>query len=116
MIAIYIAGPITNGDQFVNCRNAILAGEQLRVAGHAPYVPHLSSLWQMIAPVDYEGWMLLDFAWIERCDALLRIPGESSGADREMEHARAKGIPVFLSIKSVLEWAALRVAIANEGV
>lgn len=99
---VYVAGPITKGDQFVNCRNGVLAGERLRAEGLCPFVPQLSGLWQMISPVDYEGWMALDFGWIERCDALLRIPGESSGADREVEHATKLGIPVFYSEADLL--------------
>ncbi len=31
MIATYIAGPVTKGDQFLNVRVAIMAGEELRM-------------------------------------------------------------------------------------
>ena len=47
----------------------------------------------------------MDLAWIERCDALLRMPGESSGADREVEHARAHSVPVFHSRGALYQWA-----------
>ena len=30
--------------------------------------------------------MALDLALLERCDGLVRLPGESPGADRELEH------------------------------
>ena len=103
-VCVYVAGPISKGDMFLNVRAGVLAGEELRAAGFHPFVPHLSALWQMIYPVDYEGWMRLDFAWVERCDALLRLPGESSGADREVAHAEAHGVPVFYDV------AALRAA------
>jgi hypothetical protein len=102
---VYVAGPITKGDQFLNVRNGILVGEALRALGFCPFVPHLSALWQMVWPVDYEGWMTLDFAWIERCDALLRMPGESPGADREVAHAKSLGIPVFHSDAELIAWA-----------
>jgi hypothetical protein len=102
---VYVAGPLTKGDQLLNVRNAVLVGERLRAAGMHPFVPHLSALWHMITPVEYEGWMTLDFAWIEHCDALLRIPGESSGADREVVHAFARGIPVFLDEGELIAWA-----------
>ena len=56
---VYVAGPITKGNRFVNVRNA-----------------------------------------------LLRLPGESSGSDREVAHAQDHGIPVFFDIGDLL---ALRV-------
>ncbi len=42
--------------------------------------------------------MMMDKAWIAHMDALLRLPGESQGADIEEETARALGLPVFYSI------------------
>lgn len=102
-IHVYVSGPISKGDMFVNVRNAILVAEELRRAGLVPYVPHLSFSWQMLAPVEYEAWMELDFAWVERCDAVLRLPGESSGADREVAHANRLGIPVFCDVASLLQ-------------
>lgn len=40
---------------------------------------------------------------LERCDALLRIPGESRGADLDVARARALGIPVFTDLSQVPE-------------
>ena len=56
----------------------------------------------MVHPEDYETWMKLDFIWVESCDALLRLPGESPGADREVKHAITLGIPVFYSMDELL--------------
>ena len=64
-------------------------------AGWAPYIPHLSFYWHTLYPHDYEVWMKLDLSWIERCDVLLRLPGLSKGADREVEHAIKLGVPVY---------------------
>jgi hypothetical protein len=106
---VYLAGPISKfpvgGSQFGNVRDAVIVAERLRAEGLVPFVPHLSSLWEMITPVPYEGLMTLDFAWIERCDALLRLPGESPGADREVAHAWAHGVRVFHDVESLLAWA-----------
>jgi hypothetical protein len=38
---------------------------------------------------------------LEKCDAVLRIPGESRGADLEMEKARALGKLIFSSLDEV---------------
>lgn len=35
---------------------------------------------------------------LERCDALLRIPGESRGADGDVAKARALGLPVYTEL------------------
>lgn len=59
--------------------------------GLAPYVPHLSHFQDMMFRRDYEEWMALDFAWIERCDALVRLSGASHGADREVVYAQDLG-------------------------
>ena len=35
---------------------------------------------------------------LERCDAVLRIPGESRGADLDVARARERGLPVYRSV------------------
>lgn len=91
---IYVAGPIT-GDPHGCVRNAVATFEPLRAWGAVPFFPQLSVLHEMIAPQDYETWMAYDFDVIRRCDALLRLPGESAGADREVEHADRLHLAVF---------------------
>ena len=98
---VYVAGPITKGDQYVNARNGILMGKELYEAGYAPYVPHLTCLWQIVAPMPYEAWLTLDNEYLVLCDALLRLPGESPGADREVALARQHGIPVFHALSEL---------------
>ena len=70
--------------------------------GFAPFLPLLTHFQHMVHPEDYETWMKLDFIWVESCDALLRLPGESPGADREVKHAITLGIPVFYSMDELL--------------
>jgi hypothetical protein len=38
---------------------------------------------------------------LEKCDAVLRIPGESRGADLEMEKAKELGKLIFLSLEEI---------------
>lgn len=45
------------------------------------------------------------------CDAVLRIPGASTGADMDVERARALGLPIYTSVDEIPE---LR-QIASEG-
>jgi hypothetical protein len=35
---------------------------------------------------------------LAHCDAVLRLPGASSGADQDVAIARERGIPVYLSV------------------
>lgn len=98
---IYVAGPYTKGDVAVNVRNAILAGNNLRALGHAPYIPHLTHFWHMLIPHDIDYWYKVDLEWLDACDGLLRLPGESAGADNEVKYAHGIGIPVFYSIDEI---------------
>lgn len=103
---IYIAGPLSTGDVFANTNRAISAATELVGAGLVPFVPHLCALWAIVRPgISYETWMEQDFAWLRRCDALLRLPGESRGADREVALAGELGLPVFTEVEAVLRWA-----------
>jgi hypothetical protein len=91
----YVAGPLTAGDPALNIRETCRIADILQNNGIVPFVPHLYFLWHLTAPADYEKWMRLCLAWVERCDALLRLPGESPGADREVAHAEKHGIKVY---------------------
>jgi hypothetical protein len=99
---IYVAGPMAVGNFVANVRMGIDAGNELRDLGFVPFIPHLDSLWTLVHPRDYEDLLDLDFAWIEVCDGLLRIPGESKGADREVAHAHGLGIPVFYDVAQLV--------------
>ena len=101
---VYIAGPITKGNQMENVRAAIDAADAVLRAGHAPYCPHLTLFWQVIFPAPYETWMKLGKEWLTVCHALIRLPGESEGSDREVAWARERGLPVFSSVEAFLTW------------
>ena len=102
---VYVAGPYTKPDPDTNIRIAVLAADELRRMGFIPFVPHLTHYWHLVTPDDYEAWLAYDFQWITRCDALLRLPGDSPGADREIGFATAHEIPVFYSTDELVEWA-----------
>lgn len=104
---VYIAGPYSQGDVVVNIRNAIFAGDKVLDMGHMPFIPHLSHLWHTVSPKTYEEWMAIDIMWLGECHALLRLPGESKGADREVQVAIACGIPVFYSLEELKQYASV---------
>ncbi len=92
---VFISGPYAKPDPVVNTRNAILAGEEVLKLGHIPFIPHLNHLWHLISPHNEDFWYAYDLIWLRKCDAILRLPGESKGADNEMVKAKAWGIPEF---------------------
>lgn len=102
---VYISGPYTFPDPAENTHRAIRAATELLDSGLViPVVPHLTMFWHTITPRPYETWLELDLEMVARCDAVLRLPGESPGADRECAHAEALGILVFDDVRIVLEW------------
>ena len=40
---------------------------------------------------------------LEKCDAVLRIPGASKGADMDVEVARKRGLPIYYSLEEIPE-------------
>jgi hypothetical protein len=51
--------------------------------------------------LSHQDWLDMDFAWVAVSDAVLRLPGESTGADMETAFATERGIPVFHSIEDL---------------
>lgn len=92
---VFVSGPYAKPDPVVNTRNAILAGEDILARGHIPFIPHLNHLWHLVAPHDEDFWYDYDMVFLAKCDAILQLPGESKGADREMEVAKKLGLAIF---------------------
>lgn len=117
MIRVYISGAIRKGNLADNIKRACDVGRAFAKLGYAIMVPHLSCYFDgPSVPTDehydYEEhygcvipqaenslnaveWLAIDLAWVEVSDIVIRINGESEGADREVEHAEMLGIPVF---------------------
>lgn len=104
---IYVSGPYSQPDQALNVRAALDAATALMRHGMVPFVPHLTHFWHLVHPADYEDWLAHDLAWVERCDAVLRLPGVSPGADREVAHAQDCRLPVFFDIETLLDTVVL---------
>lgn len=104
---VYLAGPYTSPDPVENTHKVIrLAAELVDEGLVTPVVPHLTLLWHLVDPRPLEFWYAYDVAMLRRCDALYRIEGESTGADREANYASTAGIPVFTDRDELRRWAA----------
>lgn len=120
---VYIAGPITRGKLADNVNRATEAFVSLAKAGLAPFCPHWSvyskpcirwtsdGLCAAVGTVggnddmSHADWLGIDLPWVVAADAVLRLPGESTGGDMETACAVDHGVPVFHSVADVVAWA-----------
>ena len=112
---ILIAGPYRSGTgddpqkMAENLRRLESVSYELFKAGHLPIIGEWVALpvWHT-AGGKTVGDVLYDKIFhptagrlIERCDALLRLEGASTGADNDVRLARERGIPVYYSLDDV---------------
>ena len=92
---VYLAGPITKNNRNLNFYQACEAQIRLmRTGEYSCYNPILSMANFENSNVSWEEWLECDESWIRVSDLLLRLPGESKGADREVAYAISIGVPV----------------------
>ena len=112
---VYISGPMTKPDILANTGQGIAIFNRLLDRNTwdpgafkgiyiVPICPHLSSFAHMTRPRPHAEWIAYDLCVIERCDAVLRLPGESVGADAEVKKATAMGKPVFADWGDLMVW------------
>jgi Domain of unknown function (DUF4406) len=100
---VYIAGPYSGGDTAMNVHDAIHAANTLADAGFAPFLPHLTHFWHLVTPRPYAFWLALDNRFLPCCDVILRLPGVSPGADKEVTLAVSLDIPVYTEIDQLIK-------------
>lgn len=112
---ILIAGPYasgTNGDPELMAQNLKRLEEAawpIFQAGHIPMIgewvalPVLSSAGasRPSDPLAAEVMYPTAERLLQHCDAVLRLPGESRGADQDVKIAQGRGIPVYTSIEEI---------------
>ena len=98
---IYIASPYTSYDDKQAAVNVqIDAFAALRDAGHQPIAPLLSHYVDECHPASYERWMQWCLAMVSVADLVVRLPGDSIGADLEVAEAKRRGIPVVYGVEA----------------
>jgi hypothetical protein len=114
-LMILIAGPYRGGTgddpekMAANLRRLEEASWPLFAAGHIPMIGEWVALpvWRSAggSEVGDVRWNEVQYPTaarlIERCDAVLRLPGESTGADNDVRLARTRGIPVYFRVEEV---------------
>ena len=102
---VYVAAPFS-ADPVGNTRTATLVGQSLwRTGKVAVIVPHWSLIGDAVASMPVDDWYAFDLDVLAHCHAVLRLPGESKGADAEVERAGELGLPVFTVLEAVVTWA-----------
>jgi len=113
---ILIAGPYRSGTDddparmADNLKTLEQAAWPLFKAGHIPMIgewvalPVLSSAGASDGPLDPLAEQVMyptAQRLLQHCDAVLRLPGESTGADQDVKIATERGIPVYHSLEEV---------------
>lgn len=114
-LLILIAGPYasgTNGDPELMARNLKRLEEAawpIFQAGHVPMIGEWVALPVLAsAGASGPGDPLADEVMyptaerlLQHCDAVLRLPGDSRGADQDVAIAQRRGIPVYHSLEEI---------------
>lgn len=111
-LLILIAGPYrsgTDGDPTLIARNLERleeAAAPIHRLGHIPMIGEwvaLPILRGMTASDAAAGDVMYETArrLLQHCDAVLRLPGASAGADQDVVIARERGLPVYVSLDEV---------------
>lgn len=111
-LLILIAGPYrsgTDGDADAIARNLERlesAAAPLYRLGHVPMIGEwvaLPTLRGLTSHQAAESDVLYDTAarLLQHCDAVLRLPGDSAGADNDVAIARERGLAVYFSLDEV---------------
>lgn len=109
MKLIYIAGPYRAPDRETIARNIAAAREEAIFAGSMgwfPVCPHLNTahMEDDLPHLGDEFWLAGTMRLMERCHAVLLVPGweQSAGTLAEICRARACSLPVFQTRQQLL--------------
>ena len=102
-VRVYIAGPYSTGYVVYNTRHAMRMWHTLWCHGYIPICPHWTMFQDMLTPMAYPDWLEYDWLMLETCHVVLRLKGESDGADTEVTHAKNHSIPVVYSLEQLLK-------------
>jgi|AntAceMinimDraft_4_1070372.scaffolds.fasta_scaffold08840_6 hypothetical protein len=105
MIKVFVSSPYTKGDMVKNLNDHFKISNKLIDLGFAPFVPLLYHYLEIHQIRDYDVWLDIDLEWLKQSDIMLRLPGESSGAEMEEKIANMSGIPVFYNIEDLLNYS-----------
>lgn len=111
MKLIYVAGPYSGESKEAVKRNiheAEIVGQMVLAAGHLPFLPHKNTSfwdkWGCLTHFSHSDWLeKYCFPMLDRCDALLLVPGWefSPGAIKEFEYAEERRMPIYFTVEEM---------------
>ena len=104
VIKVFISSPYSIGSEAENVRRQMDVANELINNGFVPFIPLLYHFQHMVHPQDYEVWLQQDKEWLKQCDCVLRLRGESKGADLEVELAKELGILRFYDLSMLIKF------------
>jgi hypothetical protein len=94
---------MAKGDMAHNIGQAWAAGERLRDAGYTPIEPQNNFFCAITGKRrSHAEWLDIDKPLVLASQAVLRLPGESVGADMETGWANDAGIPVYTDVEQLI--------------
>lgn len=101
-LLVYVSGPYSEhagtGTVAENIERAKAVCVQLWNEGYAVICPHTNTAhFNDVSTATYEDYIEGDLLMVERSDAIVMMEGweRSSGAVRELDHARAQAVPIY---------------------
>lgn len=109
---ILIAGPYRSGADgdpakiAANLRRLEAAAAPVYRRGHVPMIGEwaaLPTIRELGADTEHGADVMYETAWrlLQHCDAVLRLPGDSAGADEDVRIARERGLPVYTDVEQI---------------
>jgi len=110
VIKVYVAGAYTAPtvvQVLANMRRGIDAAVQIAKLGMAPYCPWLDFQYGLVSAMPVEVYKEISMEWLRASDAVFVVPGweNSKGTMAEIQEATDRYIPVFFSLRSLVNWA-----------
>ena len=112
-LLILIAGPVRSGThnraELIDANLNNMAQVALRVyqKGHIPVVGEWLALPKAAGSTEIGDAISEEYLYpvahrvISRCDAILRMPGESRGADLDIEEGKKRGLSIYYSLEEI---------------
>ena len=105
---IFVSGPFraeSQAQMAAHTMTAQAAALRLAQLGWAVYCPH-TNIGHAFGQLDEADAEAINDAFLAKSDAILLLPGwgQSIGARRELEQAKARSLIVFRSLGEVMQW------------
>ena len=117
-VTCYVAGPYS-APQIITSLDHMRVGMQvcydLLKKGFSPFCPWHDFLFSFMGPVTIQEYYEYSISQLRRQESMLVLPNweTSKGTNAEIQEAERLGIPIFFTVKDLVEWRDREVAIES---